>query len=161
MVDVFHRIASIVRVDRSFEFLDFSMSRESAGNDAAASFQRTGYQGCRISPPDLAMALWLYSTLPSRSFLRKEFPRQGFGRNAHGPIGRCENGSRNRAASPALIAKQSNIDQRIGNLTAKLMQRHWRHQAIAGERARDALACSRKHHEWLSSQNIRPIGPKS
>jgi hypothetical protein len=27
------------------------------GNDAAASFQRTGYQGCQISPPDLALAL--------------------------------------------------------------------------------------------------------
>jgi hypothetical protein len=30
--------------------------REPAGNDTAASFQRAGYQGCRISP-DLAMAL--------------------------------------------------------------------------------------------------------
>jgi hypothetical protein len=43
---------------RSLDFSDYAMVRESPGNDAAASFQRTGYQGCRISPPDLAMVLW-------------------------------------------------------------------------------------------------------
>jgi hypothetical protein len=32
------------------------------------------------------------------------------------------------------------------------MRRYWRGQAIAGDRARDALACSRKHHDWLSSK---------
>jgi hypothetical protein len=36
----------------------FSIIGGSAGNDAAASFQRTGYQGCRISPPDLAIVSW-------------------------------------------------------------------------------------------------------
>jgi hypothetical protein len=35
---------------------NFSIMGGSTGNDAAASFQRTGYQGCRISPPDLAIA---------------------------------------------------------------------------------------------------------
>jgi hypothetical protein len=43
-------------VGRGFGFL-FSTVGESAGNDAAAPFQRTGYKGCQISPPDLTVAL--------------------------------------------------------------------------------------------------------
>ena len=56
--------ASIVRMGCSFGFSDFSMAFESAGNDAAASFQRTGYQGCRISPPDLAIVAVVHAAQP-------------------------------------------------------------------------------------------------
>jgi hypothetical protein len=60
-------------------------------------------------------------------------------------IDRCDDGSPaslESAASPALFYDQSNIDQRIGNLKTKLAQRHWGHHAIAGDRARSALAYS-------------------
>jgi hypothetical protein len=60
-------------------------------------------------------------------------------------IDRCGDGSLaslESAASPALFYSQSNIDQRIGNLRTKLAQRHWGRQAIAGDRARSALAYS-------------------
>jgi hypothetical protein len=60
-------------------------------------------------------------------------------------IERCDDGSLaslESAASPALFYSQSNIDQRIGILKTKLAQRHWLCQAIAGDRARSALAYS-------------------
>jgi hypothetical protein len=85
--------ASIVRMGRSFGFSDFSIVFESDGNDAAASFQRTGYQGCRISPPDLAIKSVVHAAQPK--LLRREFLKREIGRNAQGPTGRCEHGSRN------------------------------------------------------------------
>jgi hypothetical protein len=112
---------------------------ESVGNDAAASFQRAGYQGCRISPPDLAMA----------SMAVVHAARPNFFCTTPGvavdPIDRCDDGSLaslESAASPALFYTQSNIDQRFGNLETKLAQRHWRQQAIAGDRARSTPAYS-------------------
>src|ERR1700681_4239436 len=55
MINVLHRIPRLKNGSEPRFFRLFN-GRESAGNDAAAaSFQRTGCQGCRISLPDLAM----------------------------------------------------------------------------------------------------------
>jgi hypothetical protein len=52
---------------------------ESVGNDAAASFQRAGYQGCRISPPDLAMALMAVVHAAHPKFWRNAVRKSGIG----------------------------------------------------------------------------------
>jgi hypothetical protein len=51
---------------------------ESAGDDAAASFQRAGYQGCRISPPDLAIAFMAVVRAAQPKLLRRS-SREGTG----------------------------------------------------------------------------------
>jgi hypothetical protein len=58
----------------------FSIIRESAGNDTAASFQRAGYQGYRISPPNLAMALMAVVHAAHSKFGTMPFGRAGLGR---------------------------------------------------------------------------------
>jgi hypothetical protein len=67
---------------RSLDFSDYSKGGESAGNDAAASFQRTGYQGCRISPPDPATS-FMALVLAARRSMRR-VPEQGFGQMLKG-----------------------------------------------------------------------------
>jgi hypothetical protein len=73
------------------------MARESAGNDAAAYFQRAA--------ADLAVALWRQSTLanPAETFAQRAPEERIWLERSGGPIGRCKYGSRNRGASLALI----------------------------------------------------------
>jgi hypothetical protein len=90
-----------------------SIIHESAGNDAAASFQRAGYQGCRISPPDLAMALMAVVHAAHPKLLRNAVPKSGIWRIARGtnrPLRRWFPASLKSAASP-WFAGQSNIDR--------------------------------------------------
>jgi hypothetical protein len=54
-------------------------------------------------------------------------------------------------ASQALFFSQSNIDQRIVNLKAKLVCAVGVVRQLPAGRARGALAIRGKHHDWLSS----------
>jgi hypothetical protein len=92
----------------------------------------------------MALMAVVYAAQPK--FWRMQFGRAGLGRiifEANRALRRWFPGILESAASPALFYSQNNIDQRIGNLKTKLAQRHWRRQAIAGDR-RVALSLIRE-----------------
>src|SRR5450755_4638373 len=105
----------------------FRIIHESVGNDAAASFQRAGYQGCRISPPDLAMALMavVHAAHPKRFAQCRSEERPNRSWNQYSAATMVPRHLFESDASQALFFSQSNIDQRIVNLTAQACLLRW------------------------------------